>query len=200
MLTVIPFSSSYILSITSSIDRTLSSNHISIAQAAAANDTNKIGLNNQIGSVQTSVTLPGLFNKVRDAIVEINVIGEIPNHQVLVNDAPLGQTFTSSGSGFVYDKEDHVVTNYHVIQNSKVVYIRFLDGNSYLAKITGRDIYSDLAVLSLDPAALSKEQIKPLPLANSSLIQVGDPVVAIGSPAGLTGSMTEGIVSQTVRL
>jgi S1-C subfamily serine protease len=157
-------------------------------------------MNNQIAPAGTNVTLPELFNRVKDSVVEINVIGEIPNHQVIVNDTPLGQPFTGSGSGFVYDREGHVVTNYHVIQDSKVVFVRFLDGNSYLANITGGDIYSDLAVLTLDPVALSREQIKPLPLTNSSLVQVGEPAFAIGSPAGLTGSMTQGIISQTNRV
>ena len=77
----------------------------------------------------------------------------------------------------------------------------FLDGNSYPATIRGKDVHSDLAVLQLDSSAISRgEPVQNLPLANSSVIQVGQPVIAIGSPAGLTGSMTWGIISQTSRV
>jgi len=65
--------------------------------------------------------------------------------------------------------------------------------------IVGLDGYSDLAVLQVDSSALYREQLNPLSLANSSSIEVGQPVVAIGNPLGLSGSMTQGIISQTDR-
>jgi len=147
-----------------------------------------------------SVSLPELFKKVKDSVVKITVIGDIPNPHILVNGTPIGDQFRSRGSGFMYDKDGHIITNYHVVNNSRTISISFLDGNSYSANIIGIDGYSDLAVLQVDSSALFREQLKPLPIANSSSVEVGQPVVAIGNPLGLTGSMTQGIISQTNRI
>jgi S1-C subfamily serine protease len=144
--------------------------------------------------------LPKLFNKVKDSVIKIRVTVEIPNPHLTVNGTPVGVPYAGRGSGFIYDEEGHIVTNYHVIQGAKTVSVRFSDGNNYRAKITGQDIYSDLAVLQPDTSALYREQLKPLPVANSSSIQVGQPIVAIGSPEGLTNSMSQGIISQINRL
>jgi S1-C subfamily serine protease len=148
----------------------------------------------------SSVSLPELFKKVKDSVVKITVTGDIPNPHILVNGTPIGDQFRSRGSGFIYDKDGHIITNYHVVNNSQTISISFLDGNSYSANIVGIDGYSDLAVLQVDSSALFREQLKPLSLANSSSVEVGQPVVAIGNPLGLTGSMTQGIISQTNRI
>jgi S1-C subfamily serine protease len=148
----------------------------------------------------TNSLLPKLFNKVKDAVIEIRVTVEIPNPHLTVNGTPVGVPYAVSGSGFIYDKQGHIVTNYHIIGGAKTVSVRFSDGNSYRAKITGQDIYSDLAVLQPDASALYREQFNPLPIANSSSIQVGQPIVVIGSPEGLTNSMSQGILSQINRL
>jgi len=158
-----------------------------------------IALNAPLPS-KNDVSPAGLFNAVKDSVVRITVKGKIPNPQLLVNGTPVGIPFDSAGSGFIYDQDGHIVTNYHVVADANVISVRFLDGNIYPAKLVGVDKYSDLAVLQLEASAIFGEQPKPLPLANSSAIQVGEPVAAIGSPAGLTGSMTEGIVSQVNRI
>jgi S1-C subfamily serine protease len=103
------------------------------------------------------------------------------------------------GSGFVvtYSGADYVVTNDHVVQSTSNMTVTFADGNAYPAKVVGTDPYSDLAVVSV-PTAPSSEFL-PLTLVSSSTLRVGDSVVAIGNPYGLTGSMTEGIVSQLGR-
>jgi 2-alkenal reductase len=84
-------------------------------------------------------------------------------------------------TGFIYDNDGHIVTNYHVVNNANLINVTFADGNSYSAQITGTDPYSDLAVLQ-PSAALKKEQMKPLPIRNSSALQVGENVGAIGYP------------------
>ncbi len=103
------------------------------------------------------------------------------------------------GSGFVvtYSGADYVVTNDHVVQSTSNLTATFADGNAYPAKVVGTDPYSDLAVVAV-PAAPGSEFV-PLTLVSSSTLRVGDSVVAIGNPYGLTASMTEGIVSQLGR-
>lgn len=101
------------------------------------------------------------------------------------------------GSGFVFDKKGHIITNFHVIKNAKSVVVTFLDGRSYDAKVVGADEFTDLGVIKVD-ADLAL--LKPLSLGDSSNLKVGEPITAIGNPFGLSGSMTSGIVSQLGRL
>jgi len=106
---------------------------------------------------------------------------------------------TLQGSGFVADylNSSYVVTNDHVVSGVTNITVTFSDGNSYPAAVVGSDQYSDLAVLKVSAPA---SEFVPLTIANSDLeAQVGETVYAIGSPYGLTGSMTVGIISQTGR-
>lgn len=98
------------------------------------------------------------------------------------------------GSGFVYNQTGQmvIVTNFHVVQDALNVTVTFSDGDGYAASVLGSDPYADIAVLSTN--ANSSEYV-PLQLADLSGLSVGDPVVAIGNPYGLAGSMTTGIVS-----
>jgi S1-C subfamily serine protease len=91
------------------------------------------------------------------------------------------------------------VTNNHVVSNASKVDVTFVDGNTYSAKVVGKDPYSDLAVLQLTDN-FSDERVIPLIFANSSQLQVGQQAIAIGNPFGLSASMTTGIVSQIGRL
>jgi S1-C subfamily serine protease len=104
-------------------------------------------------------------------------------------------TGTVQGSGFIYNLTGSmvVVTNNHVVHGATGVSVTFSDGNGYAATVNGTDAYSDLAVLTVPNAP--QTEFKPLRIARSSSLKVGDPVVAIGNPYGLTGSMTTGIVS-----
>jgi S1-C subfamily serine protease len=86
-----------------------------------------------------------------------------------------------------------VVTNDHVVSGATGISVTFSDGNGYAARVNGTDVYSDLAVLTVPTAPQS--EFKPLVVLNSSSLKVGDEVIAIGNPYGLTGSMTTGIVS-----
>lgn len=101
-------------------------------------------------------------------------------------------TSTGSGSGFLYDTAGHIVTNNHVVADVRAIEVAFGNGERRAARIAGVDADSDLAVLAVDslPAGVA-----PLPLAAADDIQVGQFVVAIGSPFGEQGSMTLGIVS-----
>jgi serine protease Do len=151
------------------------------------------------------LNLTTLFNKVKNSVVQINTKFSSFNPRVTINGSPQSMGLqTDTGSGFIYDKNGDIVTNYHVIANAdpKSIYVTFLDGYSYQAYIRGKDVHSDLAVLQLDSADVLKEPQarESLTLANSSAIQIGQPVITIGSPAGLTNSMTWGIISQTSRV
>ena len=106
------------------------------------------------------------------------------------------QTQTVLGSGFVIDEEGHIVTNYHVIEDAKDIEATFIDGNIIEATVVGTDIYSDLAVIKVEATS---ETLNPVVLGNSSDLIVGEPIVAIGNPFGLSDSMTAGIVSQLGR-
>lgn len=107
------------------------------------------------------------------------------------------------GSGFVYDDLGHIITNYHVVAGLQAAaadinpdeefQITFLDGTNYIGRIIGADRYSELAVLEVEN--ITRDKLVPLSLSDSSQLKIGEQVVAIGNPFGLSGSMTEGIVS-----
>jgi len=129
---------------------------------------------------QNSTALAELYETVKDSIVLI--IGTTSEGGV-------------QGSGFVYDFSGTivVVTNYHVVHDTTSVSVTFSNGNGYAATVLGTDPYADLAVLSVDDAPES--EFKPLEVVSSLVLRVGDPVIAIGNPYGLVGSMTTGVIS-----
>ncbi len=102
------------------------------------------------------------------------------------------------GTGFVvtYSNSYYIVTNFHVMDGLQNATVTFSDGNAYPAKLLGSDAYSDLAVVSVNAAA---SEFHPLQLGVSSALKVGESVVAIGNPYGLSGTITVGIVSQVGR-
>jgi len=136
-------------------------------------------------------SLSDLYEQVKDSIVVIS--GEIEYQSFF------GTQYSEvQGSGFIYefDNDMYVITNYHVVSGASDITITFSNGNSYLSNVIGSDAYSDLAVLTVN--APSKE-LKSIEIVSSSYLEVGDPVVAIGSPFGLGGTMTTGIISQLGR-
>jgi len=102
------------------------------------------------------------------------------------------------GSGFVIQDTGsyYIVTNFHVLSGDTNLTVTFWNGNSYVGKVVGTDPYSDLGVVSV---TAPPSQLFPIQIASSSSLQVGQPIVAIGNPFGLAGSMTFGIVSQVGR-
>jgi S1-C subfamily serine protease len=102
-----------------------------------------------------------------------------------------------SGSGFLYDQEGHIVTNYHVIENAEELIVTLANGEVYEAKVVGSDPANDLAVLSID----AKENLPtPVALTDSDQLRVGQFVVAIGNPFGLEQTLTTGVISALGRI
>ena len=96
------------------------------------------------------------------------------------------------GSGFVYDMEGHVVTNFHVVDGASTVEVDFTSGYKSHGTVVGVDKDSDIAVVKVDAPA---SELHPLALGSSDTLQVGQTVIAIGNPFGLNGTMTVGVVS-----
>ena len=103
-----------------------------------------------------------------------------------------GGTQQAQGSGWVYDSAGHIVTNDHVVDGATSIKVRFWDGKTYSATTVGTDRSTDLAVIKVDAPS---SELFPLSVGDSTLLQVGDGVVAIGSPFGLEETVTSGIVS-----
>ena len=146
-----------------------------------------------------NLSLTGLFKQVENSVVQITSTVSNPNMQIIINGNPLEGQTTRLGSGVVYDKQGHIITNNHVVGHAKTVDVTFVDGNTYVAKVIGTDPFSDIAIIQLTDD-FSAENVMPLVIANSSSLQVGQQIVAIGNPFGLSDTMTTGIVSQMGRL
>jgi S1-C subfamily serine protease len=131
---------------------------------------------------------------VADSNVPIGDIYEDASKAVveLAASSGLGSQSGAQGSGFVYDNDGHVVTNQHVVAGASRVSVSFWNGAERSATVVGTDPSTDLAVLHVDA---SRSLLEPLRLASSSTVRVGDPVLALGSPFGLEGTITSGIVS-----
>jgi S1-C subfamily serine protease len=130
-------------------------------------------------------TLTELYERVNPGVVNIVTFtstGPTANDRIL-----MGQ-----GSGFVIDDQGHIVTNQHVVQDAEEIEVDFPSGMRAWATLVGTDPDSDLAVIRVD---VPPEDLVPLPLADSDLVQVGETVIAIGNPFGLSGTLTVGVVS-----
>ncbi len=133
------------------------------------------------------VVAPDLISQ-QDALVEL--YGRVSPGVVAIQ--VLTQNGDSLGSGFVYDKDGHIVTNYHVVEGVTDLEVDFPSGFKVRGKVIGTDLDSDLAVVKVDAPS---DQLVPLPLGDPDQIRVGQTVVAIGNPFGYKGSMSVGIVS-----
>ncbi len=125
--------------------------------------------------LQNGTALADLYENVKNSVVMISA-----------GDA--------QGSGFVYNSSGTIVviTNHHVIHGASTISVAFSSGNEYPALRKGDDPYSDLAVLTVNAP---ENEFKPIEIVSSSTLVVGEPVIAIGTPYGLVGSLTTGIVS-----
>jgi S1-C subfamily serine protease len=141
-------------------------------------ETTKIYSNN--------LSLIEIFEKSESGVVRVNV-----------QRSETSDVVNGVGSGFVFDKKGHIITNAHVVKDAKKVVVTFLDGRSYNADIIGVDEYTDMAVLRVN-ADLAL--LRPLLIGDSYNLKVGETIAAIGNPFGLSGSMSSGIVSQLGRL
>src|SRR3954447_16207158 len=109
---------------------------------------------------------------------------------------PSEQQGEATGSGFVIDPKGTILTNAHVIEGASKVSVQFANRKTASAKIVGKDLSTDLAVLRVDPSGLDLHRLQ---LGDSSRAQVGDPTVAIGNPFGLERTLTTGVISATER-
>jgi putative serine protease PepD len=133
-------------------------------------------------------------NGVSTATTEGLTIGQVYEraHKGVVEISAGGGSSRAQGSGFVYDTDGHVITNQHVVEGASSISVQFSDGSTHSAELVGTDPSTDLAVIKVDaPQSL----LEPLRLGDSSEVAVGDTVVAMGSPFGLEGTVTSGIVS-----
>jgi S1-C subfamily serine protease len=157
----------------------------SAAETAAGNQDNSI---TSVSNTE-SVSLSDLYEQVENSVVTIQ-------STIVEYTMPFGRQVTAEaqGSGFVYDYEGQmvIITNNHVVEGAASITVTFADGNTYDVKVLGADTPTDLAVLSTSAPA---SEYYPLEIVSSSTVRVGDYVVAIGSPYGLAGTMTTGIVS-----
>jgi S1-C subfamily serine protease len=170
----------------------------------AANNTaaNNTAANNTAATISAtqSTNLRAIFKQVENSVVQIT--RKLPTSAPPPN--PQTPNATALGSGFVYDNQGHIITNGHVVGDAKIVDVTFVDGNRYTAKVLGTDIYGDIAVLQISQNTTQQlpllSSLKPLVVGNSSNLEVGDQVIAIGNPFGLSDTMTTGIVSGVGRL
>lgn len=147
-------------------------------------------------------TLEGIYVQVSPSVVNIQVLHEsggavqgvpqIPGMPLDPSEPGQMPPQGGLGSGFVWDKEGHIVTNNHVVAGATKIKVIFADGVSAPAEVVGTDPYSDLAVVKVD---LPADQLVPVQVADSTDVRVGNLAVAIGNPFGLEGTMTVGFVS-----
>jgi len=130
-----------------------------------------------VDSVGQQEALVSLYEHVMPGIVSLQVLGENGGSQ---------------GSGFVYDDQGHIITNYHVVEGARQVEVDFTTGYKIYGTVIGTDLDSDLAIVKVNAPA---SELYPLPLGDSDSLQVGQTVIAIGNPFGLSGTMTTGIIS-----
>jgi putative serine protease PepD len=135
--------------------------------------------------VATTSSLAELYKGVSPSVVEITTAGTAAS--------PFGAPRGGTGTGWLYDADGHVVTNQHVVDGTRQVTVQFHDGTEVQARVVGADGSTDVAVLQLEGDAPSS--VEPLTRGASQDLEIGDPVVAIGSPFGLEGSLTAGVVS-----
>jgi putative serine protease PepD len=134
---------------------------------------------------RTVTDVSALYSKVRDGVVYVQVSSQ----------TPVGDEQQGSGSGFVLDRRGFILTNEHVVEEADTVRVRIGEGEKLIrAEVKGTDASADLAVLKVDPQDV-EGGLKPLALGSSSEIKVGEPAIAIGSPFGLQGSLTTGVIS-----
>ena len=136
-----------------------------------------------------NVSVGALYQQVKASVVVVQDL--VPVYSVFNFLRGYSQ---QQGSGFVtiVDNKPFIVTNNHVIQNAINVTVTFANGDSFPANIVGSDPLADLAIISIN---VSSSDLQPLTIISSKSLQVGDPVVAVGSPYGLSGTLTTGVVS-----
>ena len=156
---------------------------VEIIEKRIAAIENKVDVIAEVMETDTEFSLAEVFERSEMSVVQVNVLRG--------GDGGIG-------SGFVYSKEGHIITNQHVVKDSTKVTVTFLDGESFIGDVIGIDRDLDIAVVKVN--SNNPERLQPLIIGDSSKLTVGERITAIGNPFGLSGSMTSGIVSQMGRL
>ncbi|VAX38222.1 Outer membrane stress sensor protease DegQ, serine protease [hydrothermal vent metagenome] len=144
---------------------------------------------NQQGLSSEEAVNVAIYDRVNKSVVNITTKG---GNAFLL----LEITTEGAGSGAVINKKGHILTNYHVVENSKNIEVNLFNGKSYPAKIIGAEPASDMAIIKIDAPA---EFLYPIQFGDSSSLKVGMRVFAIGNPFGLERTMTTGIISSLNR-
>jgi putative serine protease PepD len=139
------------------------------------------------------LTINQIYSRTHEGVVDIKV-GQASSS--FASGGSGSGTATAEGSGFVYDRAGHIVTNQHVVDGATSISVQMWNGAVYKGQLVGVDRSTDLAVVKISAPASA---LHPLTLADSGTVQVGDGVVAIGSPFGLAETVTSGIVSAVHR-
>ena len=147
-------------------------------------------------SSTTSIDVGEIYRGSGPGVVQITSTSQGDASSDAFGNVVPGQSQSALGSGFVIDTEGHIVTNYHVVQGASEIEVSFSNRETVDAKVVGSDPSTDLALLEVDVEARA---LRPLALADSDAVEVGDPVVAIGNPFGLERTVTSGIVSALQR-
>jgi putative serine protease PepD len=146
-------------------------------------------------STKATSSLTQLYNSTTPGVVDITVTSTSTSD----NNGffgPQSQQSQAEGSGFVYDSSGDIITNAHVVAGATSIKVRFKDGSTAKATLVGKDESTDIAVIKV---STDSSKLHPLSVGTSSSVQPGQAVVAFGSPFGLPGTMTAGIVSAVNR-
>jgi serine protease Do len=144
-----------------------------------------------LSDLETSLT--NIYAQVNPAVVAIEAVQQPQTTRPFSNRGfNQQQTQTALGSGFVWDTQGRIVTNNHVVEGANAIKVVFADGTTAQAKVIGTDPSSDLAVLQVNVAA---NQLRPIQVADSTQVKVGQFAIAIGNPFGEQNTMTTGIIS-----
>ena len=157
-----------------------------VAPTAAAEGAPKVG---DVGLLEAEII--GVYEQASQGVV--NITNRSYAYDFFMRPVPQ----EGSGSGFAYDREGHIITNYHVIEGAEELFVTFPDETTLTAEVIGADPSNDLAVLRVEAPP---EQLQPLPLGESNNLRVGQFVVAIGSPFGFERTLTVGVVSALGRV
>ena len=183
-----------------------------INQTSLANVTDMRFLINQladqVSKLQTSFAnvtdMKFLINELADQVSKLQesvsrFVNQTPAniYQSTYKSVVVITTNTRQGSGFIFNRTNMILTNWHMVEGETDIQAQFYDGTRRPASLVGSDAYSDIAVLTVPS---SPQDVKPLQLGNSSNLYVGQQVVAIGNPLGLTGSLSSGYVSQVNKI
>ena len=161
---------------------------IAVQQNSPTGDHEPRAVSPSVASSAEEETTIGVFDSAAPSVVNITSLAVRRNaYTMRLSEIPRG-----SGSGFVWDKSGHIVTNYHVLQDAQEALVTFADQTTYRAKVVGRAPHKDLAVLRLEG---DSGQLAPIPVGSSAGLRVGQTVYAIGNPFGLDHTLTTGVIS-----